>query len=83
MALQNSEILLHACLKVTVKNYKKKIKKNIIFMVCYWIEYISQHNFSDLIIIITIIIIIIIIIFLLFTLSSIYIIPETNNSNWT
>ena len=49
-------------------------------MACYWIEYISQYNFSDLIIvimmiiiiIIIIIIIMIIIIFLLFTLGSIY-----------
>ena len=46
-------------------------------MACYWIEYISQYNFSDLIIVIMIIIIIIIIImiiviFLLFTLGSIY-----------
>ena len=65
-------------------------------MACYWIEYISQYNFSDLIIVIIIIIIIIImmmmiIIFLLFTLGSIYSanasgseqMPETNNSNWT
>ena len=51
MSLQNSEILL-PCLKLTVKNYKKKIKKNRIFMACYWIEYVSQYNFSDLIIII-------------------------------
>ena len=47
-------------------------------MACYWIEYISQYNFSDLIIVIMMIIIIIIIIimiiviFLLFTLGSIY-----------
>ena len=46
-------------------------------MACYWIEYISQYNFSDLIIVIMIIIIIIIIImiivvFLLVTLGSIY-----------
>ena len=62
-------------------------------MACYWIEYISQYNFSDLIIIIIIIIIIImiIIVFLLFTLGSIYStnasgaeqMLETNNSNWT
>ena len=83
MALQNSEIL--PCLKLKVKNYTKEIR---ISMARYWIEYISQYNFSDLIIVI---IIIIIIIFLLFTLSSIYStnaggaeqMPETNNSNWT
>ena len=70
MALQNSEILL-PCLKLTVKNYKKKIKKNRIFMACYWIEYISQDNFSDLMIIIIIIIIIYLFIFFfyLFTIK--------------
>ena len=42
-------------------------------MACYWIEYISQYNFSDLIIVIMIIIIImIIVVFLLVTLGSIY-----------
>ena len=46
MALQNSEILL-PCLKLTVKNCKEKIKKNRIFIACYWIEYVSQYNFSD------------------------------------
>ena len=55
MALQNSEILLPS-LKLTVKNYKEKIKKNRIFIACYWMEYVSQYNFSDLIIIIIIII---------------------------
>lgn len=46
MALQNSEILL-PCLKLTLKNYKEKIKKNRIFIACYWIEYVRQYNFSD------------------------------------
>ena len=67
--------------EIKVKNYTKEIR---ISMACYWIEYISQYNFSDLIIVI----IIIIIIFLLFTLSSIYStnasgaeqMPETSNS---
>ena len=53
VALQNSEIFLPR-LKLTVKNYKKKMKKN---MACYWIECISQYNFSDLKVIIIIFII--------------------------